>query len=156
MSTTRLSVISRPTLLPLLAHEGGVSDHYTIEATLRFEDVSGWRKILDFKGQASDNGLYAYNGRLQFYAHEPGGDFQAGQSYRIRLQRDRATKKVSGFLNDVLVTESLDLADDAVIQNERLILLMDDTATMGEEGSGEITRLRIWEGVITRYDTRRG
>jgi hypothetical protein len=125
--------------------KAGVTDHYTLEVTVEFEETSSWRKIFDFKSQNSDNGLYVYNGQLQFYPEEPGGEIQANTSYRIRLECDKATKKVQGFINGIRSFEFIDGNDMAVIDNETLILFLDDVTTSSEISAGVTTRLRIWD-----------
>src|SRR5262245_22808543 len=47
--------------------KAGVTNHYTIEIAFHFDKVDDWQKIIDFKKRTSDNGLYVYNGMLQFY-----------------------------------------------------------------------------------------
>jgi hypothetical protein len=125
--------------------KAGVTDHYTLEVSVKFEETSSWRKIFDFKNQNSDNGLYVYNGQLQFYPQEPGGEIQANTSYRIRLDRDKATKKVQGYINGVRAFDFIDANDEAVLQDEKLILFLDDVTTSSEISGGVITRLRIWD-----------
>ncbi len=125
--------------------KAGVTDNYTLEVTVKVEEISSWRKIFDFKNQNSDSGLYVYNGQLQFYPQEPGGEIQANTSYRLRLDRDKATKKVQGFINGVRAFDFIDANDDAVLQDQKLILFMDDVTTSTEISGGVVTRLRIWD-----------
>jgi len=130
----------------LVLADGGVSDQYAVEITFRFEKVDGWQKIIDFKDRASDVGLYVYNGSLQFYPFSAGGEFRPGETYRVRLERDRATKRVSGYLNDAKVVDFDDVADDAVFQDRKAAFFVDDLATRSEESAGEVKRIRIWDG----------
>ena len=124
----------------------GVTDHYTVEITFKFEDTASWQKIVDFKKGASDNGLYVYEGRLQFYNLAIGGDFQAGQEYRVRIERDKGTNLVKAYLNGSAVWEFTDTAGDAVFDGESAVFFLDDAATGGQEVSaGVATRLRIWD-----------
>lgn len=125
--------------------KAGVTDHYTLEVTARFEETSSWRKVFDFKNQSSDNGLYVYNGQLQFYPQQPGGEIKANTPYRLRLDRDKTTKKVQGFIDGVRAFEFIDANGDAVLQDETLILFLDDVTTSTEISGGVATRLRIWD-----------
>src|SRR5687767_11885754 len=63
---------------------------YCIDMTFTPLAVSGWRKILDFKNRGSDNGLYIYNSRLQFYPHPAGPDivFTPGVPVNVVFNRD--------------------------------------------------------------------
>jgi hypothetical protein len=123
----------------------GVSDQYTMEITFRFDDVASWQKIIDFKKRSSDNGLYVYNGQLQFYNFGIGGTVQPGQMVRVRLEREKASKTVRGFVDDQKVFEFVDAADDAVFDNEAAFFFVDDFVTGGEEAPGAVTRLRVWD-----------
>jgi OmpA-OmpF porin, OOP family len=129
----------------LKLEKSGVTDHYTIELTMKFEDVESWQKVVDFKNRSSDNGLYVYNGQLQFYDFGIGGDFQANQEYRVKLERDRNTNMVRGYINDALTFEFADADGHAIIDNETLSFFLDDDGTGEEEAPGAVTRIRIWD-----------
>jgi OmpA-OmpF porin, OOP family len=124
--------------------KAGVSDHYTVEITMKFDDVMDWQKVIDFKGRTSDNGLYVYNGQLQFYEFGIGGDFQAGQEYRVKLERDKATNMVKGYLNDGLAFEFADTDSHGVFDNDTAFFFLDDNGGE-EESAGSVTRIRIWD-----------
>lgn len=123
----------------------GVTGHYTIELTFDFGDIESWQKILDFKNRNSDNGLYVYEGKLQFYDFGIGGEFQMGKSHRVRLERDQATKRVRGFLDDREVFQFVDTDDHAVFENQTAFFFVDDVGTGDEQAQGAVTRIRIWD-----------
>jgi opacity protein-like surface antigen len=123
----------------------GVTDHYTIELTFKFDDTAEWQKIIDFKNRTSDNGLYILEGQLQFYEFGIGGQFQAGQEYRVRLERDKNTNVVKGYVNDAQAFEFSDPEGHAIFQDEGADFFLDDSNTMGEESGGAVTRIRIWD-----------
>jgi hypothetical protein len=123
----------------------GVTDHYTIELTFRFDDVDGWQKIVDFKDRADDNGLYVLDGQLQFYNFGIGGRIEPSKDYVIRLERDRETKQVRGYVDGQRVFEFVDRGDDGVFQGENAFFFVDDAATTDEQASGSVKRIRIWD-----------
>jgi hypothetical protein len=45
---------------------GLISDNYTIAALFSFDEISSWKKILDFQNLSTDYGLYTYDGQLNF------------------------------------------------------------------------------------------
>jgi hypothetical protein len=45
---------------------GLISNNYTIAALLQFNNITGYRKIFDFKNLASDQGLYTFLASLAF------------------------------------------------------------------------------------------
>ena len=44
-----------------------IGDTYTLALKFSFDEVSGYRKIVDYENQTSDNGFYFYDGFLEFY-----------------------------------------------------------------------------------------
>lgn len=125
--------------------KAGVTDHYTIEIRFKFDKTENWQKVLDFKNRSSDNGLYIYNGQLQFFDFGIGGSFQAGQEYTIRLERDKNTNSVKGSINDSLAFEFVDADGHAIFQDENAFFFLDDTNTNDEQSGGAVTRIRIWD-----------
>ena len=130
----------------LQLEDAGVSDNYSIEITFKFDKVTDWQKIIDFKGRTSDNGLYVYNGKLQFYDFGIGGDMQAGQEYRVRLERNKNTNVVKGYVNDGLAFEFTDADGHAILQDRKAAFFLDDTMTNDEVSAGAVTRIRISDG----------
>ena len=74
---------------------------YTIDIAFAFADVTGYRKVIDFKALGSDAGLYVYESTLQFVVIPitgcPGNDcytsgalFADGDSHQVTLARDGA------------------------------------------------------------------
>ncbi|HEX5262079.1 MAG TPA: hypothetical protein VFW13_01030, partial [Phenylobacterium sp.] len=53
---------------------------YTIATNFEFDNLSGFRKIVDFKNLASDNGLYNLNSSLDYFSFVggPASAFTAG------------------------------------------------------------------------------
>src|SRR5919199_1047803 len=47
------------------------SGTYTIDIQVKFDSVSGYQRILDFKNGTSDNGLYVDDGNLEFFRATP-------------------------------------------------------------------------------------
>lgn len=134
----------------LQLEDAGVTDQYSIEITFKFDDVAGWQRIIDFKNRTSDSGLYIFEGQLQFYLPPVvsiiGGVIQAGQEYRVRLDRDRSTSVVKGYVNDSPAFSFVDTNGDAIIQDANAFFFVDDEVVPGEESGGAVTRIRILDG----------
>jgi hypothetical protein len=73
---------------------------YQIELGFSFDTPSGYRKIIDFSGLASDSGLYSLGSALNFYpvTTGPAGVFQSGQLVNLLLART-AAGVVTGSIN---------------------------------------------------------
>ena len=51
------------------------TDSYSIAALFRLEQVSGFRRLVDFSTSSTDRGLYNLNGQLNFYPIVTGSTF---------------------------------------------------------------------------------
>jgi hypothetical protein len=83
---------------------GGASNVYTVALEAYFTDVGGWRKFIDTKDRAIDQGLYNDPSQhLAFfnYASAPTYTFVANQAAFVVLTRDGAGL-LDGYVNGVL------------------------------------------------------
>lgn len=117
----------------------GVTDHYDLEFSFRtFTDNGNYQKLLDFKNGTRDAGLYLFQGHLTFYTLADGGAPQAGQEHRLRLERNRYTRIVRGYLDFRPIFAFIDLDGEAVFEKSSGTLFKDDTTTSGEQGPGAL------------------
>ena len=129
--------------------------NFSIELSFKFDAVTGYRKIADFKSLAEDMGFYVLNGSLNFYpvTTAPQVDFTPGTNVVVALTRDGASGIVTGYVNgqqrfSFLDTTTLAVTTPGVPSN--LILFKDDTATGGNEASGgQLNYLRVYNGALT-------
>jgi hypothetical protein len=130
---------------------GLISDNYTIAALFSFDDISGYRKILDFKNLTSDTGLYTLGGQLNFYNEAIGGPTVGpGTFFEAVLTRDSSTALMTAYFDGTPVFSFTDSADLAVISTDNLLnIFQDDLAVPGENSSGSVAGLRIFDNVLT-------
>jgi hypothetical protein len=124
--------------------DAGVTDHYAIQLNLLYHGGDSYQKIIDFKNRASDGGLYFYQGHLTFYTLANGGAPQPEQEHRLRLERDRNTRIVRGYLDLRPIFAFIDLDDDAVFEKGAGSLFVDDLSTKNEQGPGAFRSLNVW------------
>lgn len=129
------------------------NDVYTVVALFAFNDVSGWRRIFEFKNGTGDAGLYVHNGRLSFYAGLGEGptDIAANSFVQVVLTR-AANKQVVIYLNGIQQFSFTDTNDLAVIDgNNRLRFFQDNTSggTLGEASAGSVARIRLYDCALT-------
>lgn len=88
----------------LLSPATGVvpSNAWTMVLLFRFDTVSGYRRILDTKNPAAENGLYEINGLMNFYptAYGPGAVMAASNYVQVVLTRND-TNLVRCFVDGV-------------------------------------------------------
>lgn len=128
--------------------------NYSILMDFSFQDLSGYRKILDFKNLASDNGLYNLNTELNYYNFSvgPTGALTVNTPAEVIITRDSGTQLVTGYVNGVSQISFTDSSSDAVFNaaNGIIHFFEDDNVTGGRESSGGLaTRISIYDGALT-------
>lgn len=127
----------------------GVTSTYTIDTVFSFDALSGYRKIVDFRGLTADAGLYDLNGSLNFYpiVTSPSTDFTVGTPTRVTFSRD-ATGTMLGYINGTQVFSAIDPTGLSTISSV-LTFFVDDLATGSREASGGfVDYIRIYDGAI--------
>ncbi len=124
------------------------SGSYSIVMLFRFNDVSSYKRIIDFKNGTSDRGLYNYSGKLHFYSSATGNTtaIAAGTYVQVVLTRD-ALKNVVGYLNGVQEFSFADTGDDALIDAADTLRFFKDDG--GESSAGAVARIRLYDGALT-------
>uniref|UniRef100_Q027E8 Ice-binding protein C-terminal domain-containing protein n=1 Tax=Solibacter usitatus (strain Ellin6076) TaxID=234267 RepID=Q027E8_SOLUE len=128
--------------------------NYSILVDFSFQDLSGYRKILDFKDLASDNGVYNLNTDLNFYnfAFGPNGAFTVNTLARVIVTRDSGTGLEVGYVNGVQEFSFTDVSSDGVFTGTNGIIRFfeDDGATSQREASGGLaTRISIYDSALS-------
>jgi hypothetical protein len=127
------------------------SSTYTIEVLFRFDLLSGYRKIVDFKGGKADGGLYLLDGCLTFFPKQlPAITALGTGSYaQVVLTRD-ASGRVVGYVNGVRQFAFADAGDLAeVSERNTLRFFVDDHTTTGEYSSGAVSQIRLFDQALT-------
>jgi alpha-tubulin suppressor-like RCC1 family protein len=128
---------------------------YTIILDVTFDTLSprAWQKIIDFKNRSSDLGLYVYGSGgqrgLQFYPYSGiVGVVSIGKRHRFVISRS-----VSGQVKTYVDNSEQFIFDDSVSQsavalNNKLLFCVDDLAVSGENDTGIIHRIEIYDGPL--------
>ena len=132
---------------------------YSMAALFRFDNVAGYRRVLDVRGGFAESGLYNRAGNLDYYplASGSGAPITANRYVQVVLTRDGATKKVTGYVNGAQQFQFTDGTDEAVIINDlftgiRLYWFFDNQyggSHHDEESSGAVARIRLWNRALT-------
>ncbi len=128
------------------------ADVYTIDMSFKFDDTSGYRRILDFKDGGSDTGLYNLATSLNFYNIKTGagGAFANGQQVRVTVSRD-AAGSFSGYVNGASQFTFADGGDLATFgaTNQRARFFQDDSQVGGEASAGSVDYIAIYSRALT-------
>lgn len=128
---------------------------YTVDITFAFDTLASWRKILDFKGLGSDNGLYTFDTSLQFvvvagsvFATSP-PVLATATSARATLSRD-AAGHVIGSVDGIPLFNFDDTDGVATLDaSQSATFFIDDQVTgSGEASAGVVRRIRIYDAAL--------
>jgi len=121
---------------------------YTAVLLFSFDNISGWKRILDVKNPANNNGLYALNGTLYYYpvSSAPSATIAPSNYVQVVLTRD-ASSNVVGYVNGVQQFSFVDTQNYATLAGspEMLRFFKDDST---EDAPGTIARIRLYDKVM--------
>lgn len=126
---------------------------YTIVMLFKLDVTSGYKRLIEFKNGTADQGPYAQSGHLNFYPMASGPTiFAAGTYVQVALTRSAASKTVVGYLNGVQQFSFTDTSDYGLIGAGNVLRFFRDNVSggvVGEEASGAVARIRIYNMVLT-------
>lgn len=132
---------------------------YSLGFRVKYGNVTGYRKIISFKGTADDDGLYFLNGNLVFYP------FGANVSitYTVDTVYDFIFSRSSDDVIRVYTVDGNGTATKVYEENDptdasvpvaaagkyQFLFFCDDTDTSTEwTDSGAVQRIRVWNGPL--------
>lgn len=149
---------------------------YTIDMELAFDEVTSWRKLIDFDGGVLDRGLYVYGSSLEMvlvpnaangdFLTTVAGMFSPGVFTRVTFTRD-ASDHVAAYVNKAPigalrstvegvptstpgVFEFEDIGRATAVSTSTVRWFVDDTATSQmEAAAGVVRQITVWNGALT-------
>jgi hypothetical protein len=131
---------------------------YTIVMLFKFDNVDGYRRILDFNNGISNSGFYVLNGNLNFFnLNAVSGTPIAANTYvQVALTRT-STGMVTAYVDGVPRYSFNDSSNLALIDsNNTLRFFKDNTSgnSQGEESAGSVARIRLYDAQMTTDQLR--
>lgn len=137
------------------------SSDYTIEMVFHYDDaLTAYRKFIDFDNRTVDDGMYVLHAGanlsdpdvVHIYPEElSSGALPEQEWWHVTLTRSAATNQVVLYVEGmqaVTFTDSTGQLD--VGADQMLHFFLDDASSGGgESGSGEVSRIRIFDEVLT-------
>ncbi len=124
---------------------------YSIEMYFKFLSDGTFKRIIDFKNQTSDSGLYCTTSILNFYDGLTVNTtaFVANQYVHMVLTRNGATNEVILYIDGAFGGSFIDNAGLALTDSSNVInFFQDDLVFGGESRPGRIALLKMYDGVI--------
>ena len=145
---------------------------YSAVMLFRLADVSGYRRLIDFKNGGNDIGVYILDGKLDFYlrqgrrrsptsgARTPSSPQTPTRRWRSPLGYDTGIggNRLTGYVNGALqVSGAPDPLDDTLLPGGGgggLNFFQDNTSggTTGEDSAGAVACIRAYDGTLTQAE----
>lgn len=125
--------------------------NYSVAVLFSFTEVSGWRRILDLKNRTSDDGLYSYNGALNFYPVALGtsAPVSSNEFVQVVLTRD-LSQNVVGYVDGVQQIAFVDTNGLAIMDSTNpLAFFRDDLVYPNEASPGTVARIRLYDDALS-------
>lgn len=129
-----------------------IQDEYTIEMYFRFDELTSWKRILDFKNRNSDWGLYGFDGKVNFYNLVTSADapFYTDKYAHILVTRTADTGEFIVYVDGLEYISFVDGDQNAVLSDDNILsFFYDDVVVPDEVSSGEVYLIRIYDYVLT-------
>ncbi len=138
-----------------------ISTNYSIGVRFSFSDTQGgYRKIIDYKNQTSDNGFYFYSGgKFNFYPNGTLGLTTTTNNTIVDIIVTRSSSNTfkAYIVNNGIMTKELEVSDASeyavptlVNGKPRFRFFHDEIGTSREASqSGKVYSIKIWDGPIT-------
>ena len=124
-----------------------LGEDYTIELYFVFDNLSSWKRVVDWKNRKTDNGAYVYNGKLNFYPIATSGDAPvvAGEYTYYVITRDAETKELIMYTDAETYITFTDNSGEALIGEDNVLnFFHDDLIVQNEASSGAVAMLKLY------------
>lgn len=133
------------------------SSNYSILMDFSLNDVTGFKKLIDFKDRTLDSGLYNFGGALNFYdvTNNTKNAFANNTLARLVITRD-TLNNFAGYVNGVQQISFKDVDGEAIFGQDNIIhFLRDDLATKGSESaSGLLAKVAIYDDALSADEVK--
>jgi len=124
-----------------------IDSTYTIELYFVFDNLTSWKRVVDWKNRKTDYGAYVYYGELNFYNYVYSGTAPVlPGEYTYYVITRKASDKTLKIYTDALVEISFtDTYGDAIIDSDHFLnFFYDDLVVPNEASSGAVAILNLY------------
>ncbi len=120
---------------------------YTIELYFVFDELTSWKRVVDWKNRKTDNGAYVYYGQLNFYdyVYSTEAPVLPGEYTYYVITRDSATRQLMIYTDAKVEINFIDSYDEGIIDSDHVLnFFYDDLEVPGEATSGAVALLNLY------------
>jgi hypothetical protein len=124
-----------------------LGETYTIELYFVFDNLSSWKRVIDWKNRTTDRGAYVYNGQLNFYNYVYSGTapVEAGEYTYYVVTREGATGALKIYTDAKVEIEFNDVDKEGVLNADNILnFFHDDLIVPNEASSGAAAMLNLY------------
>ena len=130
-----------------VAADNFIGESYTIEIYFEFDELSSWKRVVDWKNRKTDRGAYIYNGKLNFYNIIYSGEAPvvAEEFTYYVITRNAETKNVLIYTDAEVKIDFIDSFGDALVDEEGVLnFFHDDLQVQNEASAGSVGMLKLY------------
>lgn len=124
---------------------------YSIELYFKFDALDSWKRVIDFKNRTTDNGVYIFNGKLNFYKIITSdiSPVVPNEYTHYIITYDAATRMVNMYADGVCKITFFDEYGDARADSGELHFFYDDLVVKNEASSGTVAFVKLFDYTLT-------
>ncbi|MBK6967301.1 MAG: T9SS type A sorting domain-containing protein [Bacteroidales bacterium] len=122
--------------------------NYTIEIYFVFDNLSSWKRVVDWKNRKTDWGAYVYNGKLNFYSilYSEEAPVLAGAYTYYVITRNGDDNNVLIYTDAEVKINFTDSNGDALIDGDGMLnFFHDDLMVPNEASSGAVAMIKLYD-----------
>lgn len=138
-----------------IAANNFIGEDYSIEIYFKFDELTSWKRVIDWKNRKTDRGAYIYSGQLNFYNILYSGEapVEAGEYTYYVLTRTASTGKVLIYTDADVKIDFIDNNDDALVDADGVInFFYDDLMVQNEASAGAVAMIKLYDYPLSQEE----
>jgi hypothetical protein len=130
-----------------------LGNDYTIEIYFVFDDLTSWKRVVDWKNRKTDWGAYVYYGQLNFYSilYSEEAPVNPGEYTYYVITRTGADNQVLIYTDAEVKISFTDNNGDALIDSDGVLnFFHDDLIVPNEAAAGAVAMIKLYDYPLTQ------
>lgn len=124
-----------------------LGEDYSIGIYFVFDELTSWKRVVDWKNRKSDYGAYVYNGKLNFYNIATSGEAPvvAGEYTYYVITRKADSKEVKVYTDAEVEISFTDDSNHALLDEDNVLnFFHDDLIVPNEASPGAVAMIKLY------------